>query len=85
VRLVHKPTGEPVVDALIVKTRLDMAPDQMESMTAAHTAAAAATEPGVYRLTADITMAGSWALKLMAKVQGEPETIIGTVVFNAKE
>ena len=84
VRLVHKPTGKPVEGALIVKTRLDMAPDGMETMEAKHTAAEPAGEPGVYRFNADLTMAGGWALKLMAKVQGEPETIEGTVVFKAK-
>ena len=42
------------------------------------------TEPGVYRFKADLTMAGQWALKLMAKVQGEKETVQGTVVFRAK-
>jgi hypothetical protein len=85
VRLVHKPTGKPVDGALIVKTRLDMAPDNMEAMTAKHTAAEPAGQPGVYRFKADLTMAGGWALKLLAKVQGEPETVQGTVVFKAKD
>ena len=84
VRLVHKPTGQPVQGALIVKSRLDMAPDGMEAMTAKH-AAEPSGEPGVYRFKADLTMAGGWALKLMAKVQGEPESIEGTVVFKAKD
>lgn len=84
VRLVHKPTGKPVEGALIVKTRLDMSPEGMEPMTAKH-AAEAAADPGVYRFKADLTMAGGWALKLMAKVQGEPETIEGMVVFKAKD
>ncbi len=85
VRLVHMPTGKPVQGAMIVKTRLDMAPDNMEAMTAKHTAAEPAGTPGVYRFKADLTMAGGWALKLMAKVQGEPETIEGTVVFKAND
>ena len=85
VRLVHRPTGKPVDGALIVKTRLDMAPDNMEAMMAKHAAAAPAGEPGVYRFTADLTMEGSWALKLMAKIQGEPETVIATVVFKTKK
>ncbi len=85
VRLVHKPTGKPVQEALIVKTRLDMAPDDMEAMTAKHSAAEPTGEPGVYRFKADLTMEGRWALKLMAKIQGEPETVIGTVIFTAKK
>ena len=84
VRLVHKATGKPVEGAMIVKSRLDMAPDGMETMEAKHTTAEPAGEPGVYRFKADLTMAGGWALKLMAKVNGELETIEGTVIFKAK-
>jgi hypothetical protein len=46
--------------------------------------AAPSNEPGVYRFKADFTMAGRWALKLQAKVPGEPGTVEGTVVLNAK-
>lgn len=42
-------------------------------------------KPGVYKFRADFTMAGGWALWLQAKVQGEPETVQGTVVFRAAE
>jgi hypothetical protein len=84
VRLVHKPTGKPVEGAVLFRTRLDMSPDSMEAMTAKH-AAMPAAEPGVYRFKADLTMAGGWALKLMAKVPGEAETVQGTVVFRAQD
>jgi hypothetical protein len=84
VRLVHKPTGKPVQGAVIIRMRLDMSPDGMEPMTAKHSTLKE-TEPGIYRLQADLTMAGGWALKLMAKVQGEPETVQGTVIFKAKD
>ena len=40
--------------------------------------------PGIYRFTADFTMAGGWAFKLQARVSGESKTIEGTVVFQAK-
>jgi hypothetical protein len=83
VRLVHKPSGKPVQGAVIFRTRLDMSPDAMGEMTA-KVAAQPAKEPGVYRFNADLTMAGRWALKLMAKVPGESETIEGTVIFKAK-
>ncbi len=43
-----------------------------------------ATEPGVYKFKADLSMAGGWALKLMAKVPAESETVEGTVIFQAK-
>jgi hypothetical protein len=84
VRLVHKPSGKPVAGAVIFRTRLDMSPDSMESMTTT-VEPLTESEPGVYKFKADFTMAGGWALKLQAKVQGEPETVQGTVVFTAKE
>jgi hypothetical protein len=84
VRLVHKPTGRPVPGAVVFRTRLDMAPDNMASMTAKHEAMPSA-ELGVYRFKADLTMAGGWALRLMAKVPGEHETVEGVVVFKARD
>ncbi len=84
VRIVHKPTGKPVAGAVVFRTRLDMSPDSMEAMTAKHEALPS-TEAGVYRFKADLTMEGGWALKVMAKIQGEPDTVSGTVVFKAKD
>lgn len=83
VRIVNKKTGKPVEGAVLFRTRLDMSPDSMDEMTAKHTAQPS-TEPGVYKFKADLTMAGGWALKLMAKVPGETDTVQGTVVFKAK-
>jgi len=83
VRIVHKPTGRPVEGAVLFRTRLDMSPDSMVEMTAKHVAEPS-TEPGVYRFRADLTMEGGWALKLMAKVPGEHETVRATVIFRAK-
>jgi hypothetical protein len=83
VRIVHKPTGKPVEGVVLFRTRLDMSPDSMGEMTAKHVAQPS-SEPGVYKFRADLTMAGGWAFKLMAKVPGETETVQGTVVFKAK-
>ncbi len=82
VRLLHKPSGKPITGAVLFRTRLDMAPDNMASMTAKHEAMPS-TEPGVYRFKADLTMAGGWAFRIMAKVPGEADTVQGTVVFKA--
>jgi hypothetical protein len=60
-----------------------MSPAGMDTMTA-EAATAPATEPGIYRFRASLGMTGGWALKLMLKVQGEPETVVGTIVFNAR-
>ena len=83
VRLVHRPSGKPVAGAVVFRTRVDMSPDSMGEMTAKHTAMPA-SEPGIYRFKADLTMAGGWALKLQARVPGETEVVDGTVVFRAK-
>lgn len=84
VRLVHKATGKPVPGAVLFRTRLDMAPDNMADMTAKH-GAMPASEPGIYRFKADLTMAGGWAFRIMAKVPGESETVQGVVVFKAQD
>ncbi|MBL8566265.1 MAG: FixH family protein [Hyphomicrobiaceae bacterium] len=84
VRLVHKPTGKPVPGAVLFRTRLDMAPDNMADMTANH-AAMPSADAGVYAFKADLTMAGGWAFRIMAKVPGEAETVEGVVVFRAKD
>ena len=80
VRLVHKPTGKPVTDAAIVQTRLDMAPDGMADMATA-IVPLPSPEPGVYAFKAPLTMTGRWLLTISAKVQGEPETVLGKLTF----
>jgi len=84
VRLLHKPTGKPVTGAVLFRTRLDMAPDNMVDMTAKHEAMPS-SEADVYRFKADLTMAGGWAFRVMAKVPGEKDTVQGVVVFQAKD
>jgi hypothetical protein len=82
VRLVHKPDGKPVPDAVIFTTRLDMGPDGMEMMTTP-VEKVSGGEPGIYRFKAKLAMEGSWAFSLAAKVQGEPETVQGKLVIKA--
>jgi YtkA-like len=82
VRLVHKPTGKPVSDAVIVSPRIDMSPEGMATMAAALTPVAGG-EPGTYSFKTDLVMAGGWLLSLSAKVQGEPETVQGKITFKA--
>ncbi len=50
VRLVHKPTGKPVSDAVIFSPRIDMSPEGMATMTAPATPAVGA-EPGTYNFS----------------------------------
>lgn len=82
VRLLHKPTGKPVSDAVIVRTRVDMAPDGMADMLSP-VAALPGSEPGIYAFKTDLPMTGRYLLSLAVKVQGEPETVVGKVIFKA--
>ena len=82
VRLVHVPDNKPVPDAVIIQTRLDMAPAGMAEM-AVTVQPMPPAEPGVYQFRAQPNMAGEWALHLSAKVQGEAGTVRGTVSFKA--
>lgn len=77
VRLVHKPTGKPVSDAVIIRTRIDMAPDGMADMVSSVTPLPP-SEPGTYAFKADLTP-GRWLFSVAAKVQGEPETVVGKI------
>ena len=84
VRLVHKPTGKPVSDAVILSPRIDMSPEGMATMTAPVTSAKG-TQPGTYDFKTDLSMAGGWLLTVSAKVQGEQETVTGKVTFKATD
>jgi hypothetical protein len=82
VRLTNKKTGKPVSDAVIFKTRIDMAPDGMAEMESA-VSPLPSKEPGVYAFKTDLPMAGRYQVTLSAKVQGEAETVSGKVVVKA--
>ena len=82
VKLVHRPSGRAIADAVIFAKRIDMGPEGMEMMTAP-IEAASSTEPGVYRFKTDLGMAGKWALSLGAKVQGETGTVENKLVVKA--
>lgn len=82
VRLTNKQTGKPVADAVIFKTRVDMAPDGMAEMESA-VAPLPSKEPGVYAFKTDLPMAGRYQVTLSAKVQGEPDTVTGKVIVKA--
>ena len=82
VRLKHKATGKPITDAVIVQTRIDMAPDGMAEMASGLTPIPS-DEPGVYSFKTELPMQGRWLLSIAAKVQGEPETVIGKITFQA--
>ena len=77
VRLVSAADGKPMPDAVIFESKADMGPSGMAAMAAPVKALPSAD--GIYSFEVDPGMAGTWALHLAAKVQGEPETVRGTV------
>ena len=78
VRLLHVSDKKPVPGAIIIQTKADMGPDGMVDMTAP-VQAVTQKEPGIYLFEIQPGMAGKWMLTLAAKVQGEAETVLGSV------
>ncbi len=77
VRLVHIADGKPVTDAVVFEGKADMGPAGMATMTAPVKIMPA--QGGVYRFEVEPGMAGTWAINLAAKVQGEAGTVRGSV------
>ena len=83
VRLLHLSDKRPVSGAIVIESRADMGPIGMAGM-------AASIKPlpeqpaGTYRFEIQNGAAwkkpDNWALTLAAKVQGEPETVRGSIV-----
>lgn len=83
VKLVHKPSGRTIPDAVIFAKRLDMGPDNMADMQAKLDPVPGGA-PGVYQFKTNLDMAGRWALTLGAKVQGETGTVQTKLIVHAK-
>ena len=77
VRLLHEADGKPVTDAVIFESKADMGPSGMAELPAP--VKALSRKGGIYSFEVTPGMAGTWALHLAAKVQGEPDTVRGTV------
>ena len=77
VRLVHVADGKPVPDAVVFESKADMGPEGMAAMAAPVKALKA--KDGIYSFEVAPDMGGTWAIHLAAKVQGETETVRGTV------
>jgi len=77
VRLLHAADGKPVPDAVIFESTADMGPSGMAAMAAPVKPLPA--KDGVYSFAVEPAMSGTFALHLAAKVQGEPETVRGTI------
>ena len=77
-RLVHMPDKKPVTGAIVFEAKADMGPDGMPTMAAAAKILPEAT-PGSYRIEVQPDMAGNYAISVAAKIQGETETVRGSV------
>jgi len=77
VRLIHVPDNKPVTDAIVFESKADMGPAGMAVMTAL--VKAMPPKNGVYRFEVEPSMAGAWAVTFAAKVQGEADTVRGSV------
>ncbi len=82
VRLVHRPTGGVVPDAVVFISRIDMSPDGMGDMMAPLEPLPDSL-PGYYRFETDLVMEGGWALTLAAKVPGTGDIVQGRLVLSA--
>lgn len=80
-RIVHVQHQKPVTGAVVFEIKADMGPAGMPTMTAP-VRLLPETVPGVYRLEVQPDMAGAWAITAAAKVQGEAETVRGSVTTN---
>lgn len=77
VRLVQVTDSKPVIGAVIFESAADMGPQGMPSMPAP--VQPLPPKDGIYSFAISPAMAGTWALHLAAKVQGEAETVRGTI------
>jgi hypothetical protein len=84
VELINKKTGNPVPDAVIFATRLDMAPEGMPEM-ATRIMREPGGQSGSYRFNATFGMEGRWLLSIGAKVQGETGSVEGKFVITAQK
>jgi hypothetical protein len=82
VRLLHLPDNKPVQNAFVFGASAGMGTAGMASMPGEVTPGAAQLD-GAYRYQVGTTMAGAWTLMLSAKIQGETQTVKGTVSFTA--
>jgi hypothetical protein len=78
IRLIHISDGKPIPAAIVINSKFDMGPEGMETMTAP-VKVVPSFDPAVHQFEVQPSMPGKWAIEIAAKVQGETETVHGTV------
>lgn len=81
VRLIHLNDSKPVPAAIVINSKFDMGPEGMETMTAP-IKPVPSLDPAVYQFEVQPSMPGKWAIEIAAKVQGEAETVRGSVTVS---
>lgn len=94
VKLTKASTGEPVENAKITRSQLEMTmmhpphkgtpPGGMATKMSGEVKLLGTPAPGVYRLMGDVSMPGTWKLDLAATVPGEAKPVEGTTTFKVQ-
>lgn len=78
IRLIHVRDGKPILGAIVIQSKFDMGPEGMATMTAP-VKTVPSTDPAVYQFEVQPSTPGNWAIEILAKIQGEAETVRGSV------
>lgn len=84
VRLIHVSDGKTVPAAIVINSKFNMGPEGMETM-AAPVKAVPSGDPALYQFEVQPSMPGKWAIEIAAKVQGETETVRGSVIVPVRK
>lgn len=95
VKLTKTSTGQPVENATITRSRLEMTmthpphksptPGPMTTKMGGEVKLLGSPSPGLYRLMGDVSMPGTWKLDVVATIPGETQPIEGTATFIASQ
>lgn len=91
VKLTKTSTGQPVENAKITRSRLEMTmahsahkgPMPMTTKMGGEVQVVGTPSPGVYRFMGDVSMPGTWNLDIVAAIPGEAQPVEGKVTFKA--
>jgi hypothetical protein len=79
-KLVHVADNKPVIGAVIFQSHVDMGPG-METMSAP-IVKLPENPPGTYNFSVAPSLTGNWEIYLSAKVQGQIQTVHGTLTVS---
>jgi len=91
VKLTKTSTGQPVENAKITRSRLEMTMAHsahkgtmpMTTKMGGEVQVVGTPSPGVYRFMGDVSMPGTWKLDIVAAIPGEAQPVEGKATFQA--